>query len=239
MSAPFVLLGRSHIIVIALTFVVPLVLIALSRRNPRLDPPIRYGLALLLLGGWTCWYILFAMRGWLGIGNALPLNLCDWAAIALIVAMLKPNQFSYELGYFWGLGGTLHGVVTPPVHHEFPDPEFIFFFINHCGIIASLLYLTLGAGLRPYLRSLPRVIAASLGYAAVAGTADWLLGVNYGLLRAKPDNVSILDMLSPWPTYIPELIGIGILSVFFYYTPFAVYDALSGRRRKMASLPVS
>jgi hypothetical integral membrane protein (TIGR02206 family) len=221
---PFVLLGRPHLVVLALTLVVPLLLATWTRRDPRADVIIRRFLAALLIGGWTCWYIMFAVRGWLGIGNILPLNLCDWAAIALILALLKPNIRTYELGYFWGLGGTLQGLVTPAVHHEFPDPEFLIYFTNHAGIIASLLYLTLGTGLRPVPRSIARAILGSLIYMGVAGAADWLLGVNYGLLRHKPDNVSLLDILSPWPVYVPELFFIGIGFVLLYYAPFFILD---------------
>src|SRR6201999_3985507 len=94
--------------------------------------------------------------------NALPLNLCDWACAALILALIARRQFAYELGYFWGLGGTLQGVITPVIYYDFPDPQFIFFFLQHSGVIAALLYLTLGTGLRPHWRSLPRVIAATL-----------------------------------------------------------------------------
>lgn len=215
----------------ALTIVVPLSLVALARRRPVLDGPIRYGFAFLLLGGYVCWYVMFAARGWLSLSNALPLNLCDWAAMALIITLLRPNQLSYDLGYFWGLGGTLHGLLTPPVHHDFPDLEFIFFFINHGGIVGSILYLTLGSGLRPVPRSMRRAIFASLIYAGVVAAADFLLGVNYGFLRAKPDNVSLLDLLSPWPWYIPELVLIGIASVLLYYLPFFLYDQVRGRRK--------
>ena len=66
----------------------PLLLALAARRRPSLDRPIRFGLAALLLGGWLAWYLLFAARGWLTLGNGLPLNLCDWAAVALIVALL-------------------------------------------------------------------------------------------------------------------------------------------------------
>lgn len=172
---------------------------------------------------------MFAAHGWLNPGNALPLNLCDWAAFALIITLIAPNQRSYELGYFWGLGGTLHGLITPAVHRAFPDPEFIFFFITHGGIIGAILYLTLGTGLRPWPQSLPRVVIATLVYVAAAGMANLLLGVNYAFLRAKPENVSLLDLLSPWPWYIPELVVIGIASMLFYYAPFFIRDRLARR----------
>ena len=225
MRPPFLLFGTPHLVALALTVAVPLVLAALLRfgRLP-LDRVARISLAAFLAIGWICWLILFAERGWLTIANGLPLNLCDWAMIALVIALLTRNQFAYELGYFWGLGGTLQGMITPDVAYDFPDPQFLFFFAEHGGIIAALLYLTLGTGLRPRPSSLPRVVIATLLYAAVAGIADWALSTNYGFLRAKPPGTTLLSFMSPWPWYIPELVAAGILSLMVYYLPFAMAD---------------
>jgi hypothetical integral membrane protein (TIGR02206 family) len=223
MRPAFVLFGTAHLVPLALAFAAPIFLALAARRNPRLDRPIRIFLAALLAGAWLCWYGLFAARGWLTWSNALPLNLCDWAALALILALIKPSPFAYELGYFWGLGGSLQGLITPDIAYDFPDPQFIFFFINHAGIIAALLYLSF-TGMRPIPASLPRVAAATIGYAVVAGLADVLLGTNYGFLAAKPVNPSVMDFLSPWPWYIPELVGIGLISLLVYYAPFFVLD---------------
>ncbi len=228
---PFILFGTPHLAALALSLAAPLLMAALSRLwCPSLDRAARYFLAAFLVIGWICWFILFAQRGWLSVGNALPLNLCDWALVALVAALLTRNQFAYELGYFWGLGGTLQGMITPDVAYDFPDPQFLFFFVEHGGIIAALLYLTLGTGLRPRLSCLPRVAAATLFYACVAGLADWRLGTNYGFLRAKPPGTTLLSFMSPWPWYIPELVATGILSLLVYYLPFAALD-WSRRRR--------
>jgi hypothetical integral membrane protein (TIGR02206 family) len=234
----FVLFGPAHLAALALALIVPLVLAALVRRHPALDRTFRSALALLLAGGWLAWLILFALRGWLTLSNELPLNLCDWATVALVVALLHPSQRAFELGYFWGLGGTVQGLLTPDIARGFPDPQFLFFFLGHGGIIAALLYLTLGAHMRPSLASLPRVVAATLAYAGVAGAADAMLGTNYGFLRAKPANASLMDFLSPWPWYIPELVAIGLLSMFVYYFPFGLMD-LSRRYRIQARVSPS
>lgn len=193
----------------------------------------RLALAGLLLAGWAGWYVMLAARGWLNAGNALPLNLCDWAQAALILALLSRNQRAYELGYFWGLGGTLQGVITPDVGRGFPDIQFLLFMLDHAGLIAALLYLTVGTGMRPVPRSLPRVIGASFLYAVVAGTADYALGTNYGFLRGKGDNISLLTFLAPWPWYIGELVAIGLLSIAVYYAPFLLLDRL--RRPKTST----
>ncbi|HEX4028552.1 MAG TPA: TIGR02206 family membrane protein [Rhizomicrobium sp.] len=225
MRPPFLLFGTPHLVVLALTVAAPLLLAGLLRlcRLP-VDRVARLSFAAFLTLGWICWFILFAERGWLTVGSALPLNLCDWALIALVIALLTRNQFAYELGYFWGLGGTLQGMITPDVAYDFPDPQFLFFFVEHGGIIAALLYLTLGTGLRPRPSSLPRVAATTLFYALVAGIADWGSGTNYGFLRAKPPGATLLSLMSPWPWYIPELVAAGILSLMVYYLPFAVLD---------------
>ncbi len=235
MSHPFVLFGPSHLAAIALTLALPLAL-ALLARHEHLGRPAdrvtRLALAAFLAIGWLCWYGLGAARGTLSLDNGLPMNLCDWAEVALIVALLTRHQFAYELGYFWGLGGTLQGVLTPTVYWDFPDAQFIFFFIQHGGVVAALLYLTLGARLRPTWRSLPRVILATFAYVGVAALADWLVGVNYGFLRAKPAGQNLMSFLSPWPWYIPELVAIGTAFVLLYYAPFALADALRRRPEK-------
>ncbi len=235
MSPQFVLFGPSHLGAIALTLGVPLAL-ALVARHEHLgksaDRATRIGLFALLLGGWVFWFGLNAARGELSVERFLPMHLCDWAQVALMVALLTRNPFAYALGYFWGLGGTLQGVLTPTVYYDFPDAAFIAFFIQHGGVIAALLYLTLGTRMRPTLRVLPWVMLASLGYLAAAGLVDWLFGVNYGFLRQKPAGENLLTLLAPWPWYIAQLVAIGMVSILIYYLPFALMDGLRKRGLK-------
>jgi len=211
----------------------PLLLALWTRGWPARDRSVRLFLALLLIGGWLGWYAMLWARGWLAPGNALPLNLCDWAQGALIIALLSRNQRAYELGYFWGLGGTLQGVITPDVPSGFPDLQFLLFMLDHAGLIAALLYLTWGTGMRPVMASLPRVIVATLLYVVIAGTADYALGTNYGFLRGKGDHVSLLTWLAPWPWYIGQLVLIGLASVVVYYAPFWLSDRF--RRPKIST----
>lgn len=229
MSPHFVLFGPPHLTAIVLTLTVPLALALLARHEHlgrHADRLARIALAAFLAVGLIGWYGLAAWRHDLSLEESLPMNLCDWAEIALIVALLTRGQFAYELGYFWGLGGTLQGLLTPTVYYDFPDLQFIFFFVQHGGVVAALLYLTLGTRMRPVPRSLPRVIAASFAYVGAAALVDWGLTVNYGFLRAKPLGQNLLTLLSPWPWYIPELVAIGFGFVLLYYLPFAVADRL-------------
>jgi hypothetical integral membrane protein (TIGR02206 family) len=230
----FVLFEADHLATIALTLVVPIMLALGTRvgRRIALDTAIRRAFAALLIATWIGWYVLFIARGWLTWGNVLPMNLCDWATIATIAACLGRSQKAYELAYFWSLAGTLQGLITPDVNYPFPEPQFVVFMLGHALIIAAVIYLTFGSGLRPVPASLPRVALWTLAYAAAASLADWLLGVNYGFLRAKPGHATLYDWLSPWPAYIPETIALGLAAILLLYAPWFAADAIRSRRAR-------
>jgi hypothetical integral membrane protein (TIGR02206 family) len=221
---PFILFGPAHLVAMALAFLLPCALAVFARGRPARDRAVRWMLALFLISEWVCFYAVFWWRGWLDWNNGLPLSLCDWAQACLILALIRPGPGAYALGYFWGLGGTLQGLITPDLAFGFPDVRFFLFMANHAGIIAALLYLTLGTGLRPTPASLPRVIAASLIYPVVAGIFDFMLGANYGYLHDKGGHASLLTLLAPWPWYIGELVLIGLVSIAVYYAPFFIMD---------------
>ena len=223
---PFVLFHSSHLAVLALTVAVPLVLALLVRglRSKGLEKAVRWLFAAQIAGIWAIWFVVFRQMGWLDVGNALPMDLCSWAAIATIVTCLKPNQKSYELAYFWALAGTIQGLLRPGIPYDFPEFRFIEFSLFHGGIIAAVLFLTLGAKMRPLPSSLPRVIAWTFVYMAAAGATDWALGVDYGFLRSKPIYPSLFDLMPDWPWYIPVLVVLGLLSTLIYYAPWFVID---------------
>jgi len=235
MDYPFVFFGTAHVAAIALAFVVPVVLAAAVRLSGSmaLANALRWAIALELVATYALWYWLLYERGWFGIASALPMHLCDWAAIAAIVTLIVPNQSGYELAYFWALTGTLQAMLTPQLSLGWPDLRFVVFFGFHCGVIAAVLYMTLGLKMRPFPASIPRVAAWTLFYGAAAATVDWLFDVNFGFLRAKSTNPSVLDLLSPWPWYIAELVPIGFVLILILYAPFFIAD----RFRQSRSLP--
>ena len=232
MPTHFEAFSPSHWAAMALMFAVSAALVAVTRfaGRPVLDKALRYTLAFLLLADWAIYLVYFYMQGWITIGNILPLNLCDWATIAVAVTLLSPNQKSFELAYFWALAGTLLASITPDLEYDFPDFRFVLFFFYHAIIITSVLYMTFGLRMRPVPGSIARVAAWTIGYIAVAGTADWLLGTNYGFLRAKPAVHTLFDAMPPWPWYIAECFAIGLAAMLVLYAPFFVLDRLRARR---------
>jgi hypothetical integral membrane protein (TIGR02206 family) len=170
--------------------------------------------------------VLFIARHWITWSNGLPMNLCDWATIAVLVALIRNSPRAYERAYFWALAGTLQGLVTPDVNFGFPEPQFIVFFLGHALIIAAVIWLTAGMRMRPVAASVPRAIGWTLIYAAVAAPIDWLLGTNYGFFRAKPGHATLFDFMAAWPAYIPEMLVLGALAIAVLYAPWFAVDRL-------------
>ncbi len=229
-APPFILFGPAHLWTIALTLVFPLVLATFVRASggESARRAVRWFFAAELIATWILWYWLIWQRGWISLQTVAPMWLCDWATIATLITLVRPNQYSYEAAYFWAFSGTLQALLTPELFYDFPDLRFIVFFAFHGGVIAAVLYLTFGCRMRPYPSSIPRVLALSLLYLAAAGAVDWLFGTNFGYLRAKPAAASAMDYLGPWPWYIGGLAAMAVAYVIVLYAPFWIADRITG-----------
>jgi hypothetical integral membrane protein (TIGR02206 family) len=236
MDKPFVPFGPDHLAAIALAFVVPVALGFVARRSAsrRVARVFALALAAELIATWILWYWLIASRGWTSLATILPMQLCDWAAVAAIAALTRPAQRTYELTYFWALSGTLQALLTPDLYYGFPDLRFIVFFAFHDGAIAAALYLLVACGMRPVPASLPRVVVWSLGYFVAALAVNAVFHTNFGFLSEKPAKASLLDLMGPWPIYDFELLGLGIGFLILLYLPFFMADRL---RRPLAGSP--
>ncbi len=222
----FVLFGALHLAILFVTLALPFALSRLTRREqrPRLARALAVALAAILLLDRV--FVLIwanhvgAIKYW---ANALPMHLCDWAAFAVIIALLWRRQLPYELAYLWGLSGTFQAVLTPDVSESPLNPLFISFFVSHCGIIISVLFLTWGLGMRPKPGAVIRAWLCSQVYLVCAGLVDWLFNAynpNFGYLAAKPPHGSLLDYFGPWPWYILTLEAMTLLFYTIFYAPF-------------------
>ena len=231
----FLLFGTAHLVVIFLTILVPLALGLAARAtgSQRLDRAIAFAIALLLAIN----YLGFALYLWshdlLFWQQALPFQLCDWAMVTIIVALLTGRPGWTEVSYFWGIGGTFQAILTPNLQAGFPDIRFISFFIGHCGIVTGVIYLLIARRFRPTLGSVWRTLAWSQLYLVATLLVDSLTDVNYGFLLHKPQAASILDYLSHhhW-LYIAELEGLALFFFALLYAPFAIVDLVGWSRAK-------
>ncbi len=224
---PFHAFGLSHLVVIFLTVALPFMLALIVRRtkSPRLERSIRLTISVLLLINYIAYVFVarnFGVDRWYKL---IPLQLCDWAMIVIIVALWTGSRRWLEIAYFWGIGGTLQAIITPNLQFGFPDLRFISFFVAHSGIIIGIVFLMLIYGFRPRPIGILRTFAWTEVYFVVAFTTDLLTDENYGFLLHKPEAASLLNFLSD--SRVPYLIEFHILAFVFFaslYAPFAIVD---------------
>ena len=193
----------------------------------RVDRGVAFCLALLLLINYLGYAAYLWRHDLLYWKQALPFQLCDWAMVTIIVALLTARRSWSEVSYFWGIGGTFQAVLTPNLRFGFPDLRFISFFVAHSGIIVGVVFLMLTRRLRPYPFSIVRVFAWSEVYFVCALVVDLLTDVNYGFLLHKPEAFSLLSYLSnSWPIYLLQMHGLALVFFIVLYLPFAIYDLI-------------
>src|SRR6266702_2738506 len=220
--------GLPHLTVIFLTIVLPFALAAFVRRtrSTRLEKVIIEILSAVLILNYVVFLVFIRSHEIVDWRQMLPMQMCDWGMVVVIVAMWTASQRWFEVAYFWGIGGTLQAVLTPNLRYGFPDWRFISFFTSHCGIIISVVFLMLTRRYRPYPMSIVRVWLWSEFYFVVTLITDEMTGVNYGFLLHKPEAFSILNFPSDSrPLYLLELHGVALLFFLVLYAPFAVFDA--------------
>jgi len=144
----------------------------------------------------------------------LPLHLCDIAAFLCGFALVTRRPLLCELSYFWGLAGTMQGLLTPDLTREFPDPLYISFFLQHGVIVITAFVLPLGLGWRPRPGAARRTYTWLLAYAVVIFGINSILKTNFAFVMHKPDGDSLLNLLGDWPWYI--LWTLIIAAVIFY-----------------------
>ncbi|CAN5309297.1 hypothetical protein BH23VER1_BH23VER1_37040 [soil metagenome] len=156
----------------------------------------------------------------------LPLHLCDVAAMVAALALLMGSRRLGELAYFWGLAGTVQGLLTPALAMEYPHPEFFRFFLLHSSVVVAACYLPLGKGLIPERGAPWRAFGWLQVYMVAALAANVSFDSNYGFLMRKPASGSLLDHLGDWPWYLLALQGVALGTFWLLYLPWM------GRERK-------
>ena len=133
--------------------------------------------------------------------TTLPLQLCDFAWMAAVVALWTHRPTPVALTYYWGLALTTQALITPALNLDFPDPKFIAYWGMHLLIVWAAVFLTWGLGLHPTWRDYGRTVAITSAWAVTVFCFNVVVGTNYGFLNQKPAT-SILDLLGPWPLYV-------------------------------------
>jgi hypothetical integral membrane protein (TIGR02206 family) len=220
--------GLGHVLALVLTVFVAGVLVSLVRLRPgRWVTPAAWLLALLLVAN-EIGFELVQWQGWSSdpwiahhwtVGFSLPLYVCDVAAFVGAAALVSRRRLLAELTWFWGLAGTVQGLLTPDHPILFPSYDWVEFYTDHIGVILAALWLVIGLGLHPRPRAALRVIAVTVVFFLLVGLVDLLTGGDYDYLHTRRPP-GLLALLGPWPWYILGATGVALVSILVLDLPF-------------------
>lgn len=174
----------------------------------------------LLLADAVSFVVAEVRAGTFSAGSDLPLALCDMAVLVAAAACWSESPLLVEITWFWGLAGTLQGLLTPDLNVGFPHLVFWQYVVGHGGIVLAAVLLVGGMGIHPRKRAAPRVLAITVAYTALVGAIDGIFGANYMFLRQPPPEWTLLRVLGPWPWYTVSALGVAIVLLTVLDAPF-------------------
>lgn len=210
-----------HFAALGVTALIALVMIFVARSGNRVATKTQeILLSAIILSQWPFSYWMHAQAGTLTADNSYPCHMCDVAGIFGVIALLTHRQIFVELVYFWGLAGTMQGLITPTLTLNWPHPRFTLFFIAHSGVVITALYGVIGLRKRPRAQAKWVCWGFLFVFAIVVGIFNWAMGSNYAFLCRKPLTASLYDLLGPWPWYIVSASLVGLMFFLLLDLPF-------------------
>ena len=212
-----------HLVTLAVTAAVTATLVVAARRRPGPWTLVACRiLAVVILANEAAWWVWLGAQGTWSLSYALPLQLCDVAAVVSAAALWFQKPLLVELTYFWGLAGTANGLITPDITDHFPSFLFMQYFIGHGTIVAAALLLVIGLRMAPRAGAVVRVFGLTFGLLVLDTGANFVTGGNYLYLRHTPAAHSLLDVLGPWPWYIAGAAALALVLFALLDLPFAL-----------------
>lgn len=220
MPSGFRLFGPAHLTILAAIPCSAAVLAVLARRKPRISRWIAGGLGLFLAVNEIVWYGWRLHAEGFRFPEGLPLELCDLTLWLTVASMLTLQPAVFEFAWLAGLGGSAMAVLTPDLWAPPLSYPTIYFFLEHGGVIASLLYLVWAGLARPRPGCVWRTFGLLNAYAAVIGVFNAIFHTNYMYLCRKPSSASLLDFLGPWPIYLAGAEATALILLWLLWLPF-------------------
>lgn len=219
--------GLTLLVCVALFFVV--VKMGLAAEKAGREPRMTRVIAMLGLGFWFVHqghYVI--VRGeWI---DSLPLHICDLAGLLGPLALLGKNRLMRTMLYFWALGLTIWGLLTPVLTVGPSHVVFWFFWINHGSVLLYAIYDCAVRGYRPYAKDWGMACLVTLGYVAVIVPINIGMGWNYGYLgNVELDAKTPLALLPEWPW---RIIGIEVLGALMLAHAWLPWEVVRWRQRK-------
>lgn len=203
-----------------------------GRREPRFAAALGWSIV-----AWqayaTVWRLLPAQ--W-DLNESLPFHLCRWtgwiAGVCLIAGIRPGYRWTRALMFFWGLGLSIQGFITPMWNHGAASVEFWLYWVGHLQIVGVAVYDLTVRAFRPSARDLRFAAAAGVGFVLLVMGVNHLLGTNYSYLGAWDyERASVVDKLGPYPERVFKMAGGALFLFVFMYGVARGISMLLGNRR--------
>ena len=230
-------LSAEHLITLGVIAAVTAALVTAARLRPgRWTAIAAVVLGAVIIVNESAFYVWIALRGQFDVSWALPVQLCDVAALATTLALWFRRRFLVEVAYFWGIAGTANGLITPDISDHWPSFGFIQYFVQHGGIPCAALLLVVGLRIAPGTWAVARIYALTFGLMVVDAFVNLLTNGDYMYLRRPPGVNNLLDLMGPWPWYIVGAAVVALVLFLILDAPFRI-SALAHARSRTARYP--
>ena len=158
------------------------------------------------------------------VNQGLPLHLCDFSTMAIILYFLTQNRNFFVFAFFFGIAGGGMSILTPDTVYGFPYIGYIQSQIGHTMILMGVTYAMIIDKQRPYLKD----VIKALFYASIllifTYFMNYMLGTNYWFLAEKPVGDNITSFMRPEPFHIIDLYIAAVLICYAMYLPYYLKD---------------
>ncbi|MBB6431302.1 YwaF family protein [Algisphaera agarilytica] len=191
-------------------------LVRLGQREQRRGRERAFTLKVVVVGlvFWTFMqgYYLLIEQDW---ADSLPLHVCDLAGLLGPVALLTRQRVLRTTLYFWAMGLTIWGMITPTLTHGPEHIRFWLFWISHAGVIFYAVYDCVVNRYRPFFADWGTVCLVTMGYLAVVLPINLANeGWNYAYIGdVELDAATPLALLPDWPW---RILGIQVLGATIF-----------------------
>ena len=156
--------------------------------------------------------------------DGLPLHLCDFSTIAIILYFLTQKRDFFVFAFFFGIAGGGMSILTPDTVYGFPYVGYIQSQIGHTMILMGVTYAMVIDNQRPYLKDIPKVFMYATILLLFTYLMNYLLGTNYWFLAEKPIGDNITALMRPEPFHIIDLYVVALLVCYSMYLPYYLKD---------------
>ena len=156
--------------------------------------------------------------------EGLPLHLCDFSTMAIILYFLTQNRNFFVFAFFFGIAGGGMSILTPDTVYGFPYIGYIQSQIGHTMILMGVTYAMIIDKQRPYFKDVIKALFYATILLIFTYIINYMLGTNYWFLAEKPVGNNITSFMRPEPFHIIDLFIAAVLICYAMYIPYYLKD---------------